>query len=99
MMIKLLKIIVLISLFSKYAYCKQSEAEISFLNKIFNDNIPKKQRLIVKGKEKDNLKIIMGNKYKKRQHVLPHRGRDAADRVTAFLSPHTQLPRPISEDI
>ena len=66
MMIKLLKIIVLISLFSKYAYCKQSEAEISFLNKIFNDNIPKKQRLIVKGKEKDNLKIIMGNKYKKR---------------------------------
>ena len=65
-MIKLFKILILTYLFIGHAYTKQSEAETSFLNETFNGNVPKKQRLIVKGEAKDQIKSIMGNKYKKR---------------------------------
>ena len=51
---------------SNPGFSKGSEAEKKFLNKIFKNNIPKKQRIIVKGANKDKIKIIMGNKYKKR---------------------------------
>ena len=65
-MVKLLKILILTYLFTGHAYTKQSEAETSFLSESFNGNVPKKQRLIVKGEAKDQIKSIMGNKYKKR---------------------------------
>ena len=65
-MVKLFKIIISICLLNGYAYTKQSEAETLFLSETFNGNIPKKQRLIVKGEAKDQIKSIMGNKYKKR---------------------------------
>ena len=65
-MFKLLKIIILICLINGYTHSKQSEAEISFLSETFNGNVPKKQRIIVKGEAKDQIKSIMGNKYKKR---------------------------------
>ena len=65
-MVKLFKIIILIYLLNVHAHTKQSEAETSFLNETFNGNVPKKQRLIIKGAAKDQIKTIMGNKYKKR---------------------------------
>ena len=65
-MIKFLKILILTYLLNGYAHPKQSEAETSFLSETFNGNVPKKQRLIVKGEAKDQIKSIMGNKYKKR---------------------------------
>ena len=63
---KLLKILILTCLFTAHANTKQSEAETSFLSETFNGNVPKKQRLIVKGEAKNQIKSIMGNKYKKR---------------------------------
>ena len=63
---KILKILILTYLLNGYTLAKQHEAEISFLNETFNGSIPKKQRLIVKGEAKDQIKSIMGNKYKKR---------------------------------
>ena len=65
-MIKLLKILILTYLIIGHAHTKQSEAETSFLNETFNGDVPKKQRLIVKGEAKDQIKSIMGSKYKKR---------------------------------
>ena len=65
-MVKLLKIIILIYFLNIHAHSKQTEAETSFLSETFNGNIPKKQRLIVKGEAKDQIKTIMGNNYKKR---------------------------------
>ena len=65
-MVKLLKILILTYFLNNPTHSKQSEAETSFLSETFNGNVPKKQRLIVKGKAKDQIKSIMGNKYKKR---------------------------------
>ena len=65
-MIKLLKILIFTYLLIGHAHTKQSEAETSFLSETFNGDVPKKQRLIVKGEAKDQIKSIMGNKYKKR---------------------------------
>ena len=65
-MVKLLKILILTYLLNGYAHPKKSEAETSFLSETFNGNVPKKQRLIVKGEAKDQIKSIMGSKYKKR---------------------------------
>ena len=65
-MIKLLNILILTYLLNAYAHTKQSEAETSFLSETFNGDVPKKQRLIVKGEAKDQIKSIMGSKYKKR---------------------------------
>ena len=61
-MVKLLKILIITYFLSGYSHSKQSEAETSFLSETFNGNIPKKQRLIVKGEAKDQIKSIMGNK-------------------------------------
>ena len=65
-MVKLFKILILTYLLNGYAHPKKSEAETSFLSATFNRNVPKKQRLIVKGEAKYQIKSIMGNKYKKR---------------------------------
>ncbi len=65
-MVKLLKILILTYLLNGHVYTKQSEAETSFLSETFNGNVPKKQRLIVKGEAKGQIKSIMGSKYKKR---------------------------------
>ncbi|OUU61694.1 MAG: hypothetical protein CBC22_06555 [Alphaproteobacteria bacterium TMED62] len=51
---------------STTAITKQTDAEVNFLNKIFKNQIPKKERLIVKGEYKQKIKAIMGSKYKKR---------------------------------
>ncbi len=48
------------------AFSKVSEEENTFLNKVFQDNIPKKQRFILIGENKNKIKEIMGEKYKKR---------------------------------
>ena len=56
-MVKFLKILILTYLLNAYAHTKQSEAETSFLSETFNGNVPKKQRLIVKGEAKDQINI------------------------------------------
>ena len=58
-MVKFLKILILTYLFNGYAYSEKSEAENSFLSETFNGNVPKKQRLIIKGEAKDLIKSIM----------------------------------------
>ena len=65
-MYKILKILIFTYFLTGYMHAKQSEAETSFLSETFNGNVPKKQRLIVKGEAKDQIKSIMGNKYNKR---------------------------------
>ena len=52
--------------FSNNAFTKKSDAEVAFLNKVFKNQVPKKERLIVKGEYKNKIKAIMGNNYKKR---------------------------------
>ena len=65
-MVKLFIILFSISIFNNNAFTKQTGSELDFLNKIFNNQIPKKERIIVKGEYKEKIKSIMGNKYKKR---------------------------------
>ena len=65
-MIKLYIILFSILIFSNNAFTKQTGSEVDFLNKVFNNQIPKKERIIVKGEYKEKIKAIMGNKYKKR---------------------------------
>ena len=65
-MVKLFIIFFSFSLFTNYSFAKLSEAEEGFLNKVFKDDVPKKQRYILKGENKDKVKSIMGSKYKKR---------------------------------
>ena len=65
-MIKLYIILFSILIFSNSAFTKQTDSEVDFLNKVFNNQIPKKERIIVKGENKQKIKAIMGNKYKKR---------------------------------
>ena len=65
-MIKSYIILFSILIFSNNAFTKQTGSEVDFLNKVFNNQIPKKERIIVKGEYKEKIKAIMGNKYKKR---------------------------------
>tara|TARA_Y100000991_G_C21859714_1_gene300370 strand:- start:249 stop:770 length:522 start_codon:yes stop_codon:yes gene_type:complete len=65
-MVKFLIIILSTLLLNNAALSKLSEAEEVFLKKVFKNNIPEKKRLILKGENKDKVKVIMGNKYKKR---------------------------------
>ena len=65
-MIKLYIILFSILIFSNNGFTKQTGSEVDFLNKVFNNQIPKKGRIIVKGEYKEKIKAIMGNKYKKR---------------------------------
>ena len=65
-MVKLFIILFSICIFSNSAFTKQTGSELDFLNKVFNNQIPKKERIIVKGEYKEKIKAIMGNKYKKR---------------------------------
>ena len=65
-MIKLYIILFSILIFNNNAFTKQTGSELDFLNKVFNNQIPKKERIIVKGEYKEKIKSIMGNKYKKR---------------------------------
>ena len=65
-MVKQFIIIFSILIFSNIALTKQHVAEVDFLNKVFKNQIPKKERLIVKGEYKEKIRAIMGNKYKKR---------------------------------
>ena len=65
-MVKSFIILLSILTFNNNALAKQTDAEVAFLNKVFKNQIPKKERLIVKGEYKEKIKAIMGNKYKKR---------------------------------
>ena len=65
-MVKLFIISFSFLLFANYSSAKLSEAEEVFLNKVFKNDVPKKQRYILKGENKDKVKSIMGSKYKKR---------------------------------
>ena len=65
-MIKLYIILFSILIFNNNAFTKQTGSELDFLNKVFNNQIPKKERIIVKGENKEKIKAIMGNNYKKR---------------------------------
>ena len=65
-MIKFYIILFSILIFGNNALAKQTDPEVNFLNKVFNNQIPKKERIIVKGEYKEKIKAIMGNKYKKR---------------------------------
>jgi hypothetical protein len=65
-MVKFFTIILSIVLLNNTAIAKLSEAEETFLKKVFKNNIPEKKRLILKGENKDKVKVIMGDKYKKR---------------------------------
>ena len=65
-MVKLFIILFSISIFNNNAFTKQTSSEVDFLNKVFNNQIPKKERIIVKGENKKKIKAIMGSKYKKR---------------------------------
>ena len=66
-MFKLITIILLFTLiFEKIGFTKVSEEESVFLNKLFQNNIPDKKRIILKGPNKNKIKEIMGDKYKKR---------------------------------
>ena len=65
-MVKLFIILFSVLNFSNNAFTKQTDAEVDFLNKVFKNQIPKKERIIVKGENKKKIKTIMGNKYKKR---------------------------------
>tara|TARA_B110000444_G_C18578415_1_gene472787 strand:- start:163 stop:693 length:531 start_codon:yes stop_codon:yes gene_type:complete len=66
MLVKLLFIFLTISILHNNAFAKLSEEENSFLSSQFNDQIPKKKRLIVKKDTKVLLQKIMGDKYNKR---------------------------------
>ena len=65
-MVKLFIISFSIFILNNNAFTKQTGSELDFLNKVFNNQIPKKERIIVKGEYKEKIKSIMGNKYKKR---------------------------------
>ena len=65
-MVKLIIIFFSLLNLSTNAFAKQTDAEVDFLNKVFKNQVPKKERIIVKGEHKEKIKAIMGNKYKKR---------------------------------
>ena len=66
MLVKSLFISFIILITYNNAFAKLSEEENSFLSTQFNDQIPKKKRLIVKKDTKVLLQKIMGDKYNKR---------------------------------
>ncbi len=66
MLVKILIINLLIIANASIVSAKISVDEENFLKKIFNEDIPKKNRVIVKGDAKEEIKQIMGSKYKKR---------------------------------
>ncbi len=51
---------------SSETFAKLSEEENVFLKKVFNESVPKKKRLILKGEGKIDIKKIMGDKYNKK---------------------------------
>ena len=65
-MFKFFTIIIALTIFNNSAIAKISQQEKVFLDKIFKDNMPEKQRIILKSNNMDQMKKIMGHKYKKR---------------------------------
>ena len=66
MLVKSLFLFLIILITHKNGFANLSEEENSFLSVQFNDQIPKKKRLIVKKDTKVLLQKIMGDKYNKR---------------------------------
>lgn len=66
MMVKFLILIFYLFIFSLDTFSKLLEEESIFLQKVFNESIPKKKRFILKGDGKIIIKKIMGDKYNKR---------------------------------
>ena len=65
-MVKLIILFTVSMLCINVSNAKISEEEVSFLNSVFKDDIPKKKRLIVKKDAQENIKKIMGDTYNKR---------------------------------
>ena len=60
-------IIILISILFlvNHSNAKMEKEEKNFLNTVFDNNVPKKKRVILKGQAKQDIKRIMGDNYKK----------------------------------
>ena len=65
-MVKFLIIIIFTLIFNNSTHAKLSQKEQDFLDKIFQNSMPEKQRIILKSNAMTQMKKIMGHKYKKR---------------------------------